>query len=673
MQSGSLESGPASPNAGFIQALAAKSLETIRLTEALSVSPGDAAARRALADQLAGLRQSAREFGLVHLVAAVTEALSRLEQDAFGPASLVTVRMLAWRYETLAAMPSQSGTHRLVEEGPAPTAASPRVSLRGRRVLVAEDEAEVRWFYVGVLREAGARVIEARDGVHALELARSDTPDLVLADTVMPRLDGLGLCAALRREPAFDGVPVVLLSRRVSAHDLLDRVSRVLEPLTRLDELLKSDREASGDLEELGVSGLLRATRRLRPNASIVLQDPWSLFDLELREGRIVDVTRTAIDGAVIQGAAAFPALVGMSSGRFIVTESPATERGEARESLDVSFGDATRRLGTLLSTMAAHPDCHVEVDEDLLGTYVRHAPVAVQRLVTRLAAGDPLHVLWESGAGSRGVVDAVLVTLARQGAIQNVRVPASAADPALVELPPGASPELIASEIRQDSATVADPIERENIRGQLAIAMHREPANQAAPRSHPIWRLNVGAGGESRELSSGFGREIQTTPRLLGLAFAILLSATVGFLLWRQAVPEGPPMVLPTVATVAVPAPAAYEQAEPEVAAAIPGSPSSDRGLSSFAGSLRAGVDSSLQVAGGQGVLELSGPDDVTVTVDGVDRGPLPVKLVLTQGRHAVRYRSAERSTYRFYYVKSGATRALRILTQAGGFVDAR
>ena len=636
----------------------------------LSVSPGDETAREALGEHLANLQQSAGELGLVHLEAALAEALSRLKQDSFGPASLVTVRMLAWRYETLAAMPSQSGTHRVQEEAAPPA----KVSLRGRRVLVAEDESEIRWFYVGVLREAGARVIEARDGLHAVELARGDTPDLVVADTVMPRLDGLGLCAALRREPALDGVPVVLLSRRVSAHELLDRVSRALEPLTRLEDLLKGEREATGDVEELGVSGLLRTTRRLRPNASIILQDPWSLFDLELYEGRIVDLARTAIDGAVTHGAAALPALVGMSSGRFIVAESAASQHGEARESLDASFVNETRRLGVLLSTMAAHPDCRVDLDQDVLGTYLRHSPIGVQRLITRLVAGEPLRVLWESGATSRSVVDAVLVTLARQGAIQDIRVPVVASDerPA-AEAFPGSNRELIASEIQQDSTSVADPIERENIRSQSAVAMHREPANHAPAWGHPIWRLNAGPGAGSRESGSGFGMEMQRTPRLLGLAFATLLSATVAFLIWGQVMPGGAPTGAPAVAPAPVPVQVAEEQAAPGAPAAMPTVPSSGRGLSAFAGTLRAGVDRSLEVAEGQGVLELSGPGDVSVEVDGVDRGALPATLVLDQGRHTVRYRTGARSTYRFYYVKSGATRSLSVLTQAGGLVDAR
>jgi hypothetical protein len=293
--------------------------------------------------------------------------------------------------------------------------------------------------------------------------------------------------------------------------------------------------------------------------------------------------------------------------------------------------------------------------------------------LITRLVAGEPLKVLWESGDGSKGVVDAVLVTLARQGAIQDVRLPVLASDegPA-AELLPGSSPELIGSEIQQDSVPVADSIERENIRAQFSVAMHREPANRGPARSHPIWRLGVGTAPGSRESGSGFSMEVPATPRLLGLAFAMLLLATVAFLIVRQAVPRG---TAPAVALVPVPveAPAPDEQALPALPEAVPASPLSRRQLSAFSGSLRAGVDPALEVTEGQGVLELIGPGDVSVEVDGVDRGVLPVTLVLDEGRYAVRYRTGSRSTDRFYYVKRGATRGLRVLTQAGGLVDAR
>ncbi|TNF61309.1 MAG: hypothetical protein EP303_05840 [Deltaproteobacteria bacterium] len=67
------------------------------------------------------------------------------------------------------------------------------------------------------------------------------------------------------------------------------------------------------------------------------------------------------------------------------------------------------------------------------------------------------------------------------------------------------------------------------------------------------------------------------------------------------------------------------------------------------------------------------TGPTDVRIAVDGIDKGTLPLTVVLEQGTHAVQYRVGGKSTYRFYYVKSDATRVLRVVTQPGGFVDAR
>ena len=683
-----------SRNANFIQDLAAKSLETVRLTEALSIAPEDEAARAALAQHLSELRRSAAELGFVHLDAAVSEALTRLEREVFGPASLRAVRVLAWRYEALAQLPGQSGTHPAISSTDEP-------SLRGRRVLVADDESEVRWFYVGVLREAGARVIEARDGVDALELAHAELPDVILADIVMPRLDGLALCAAVRRDPLLDGVPVVLLSWRddflhrmrelradaqgylrkeVPARQVLDRVLGVLEPLTRLEGELKSDREARGDLEELGVTRLLQAARRLRPNASIVLQDPWSLFDLELRGGRIVGLSRTAIDGAVTRGASALPALVGMSSGRFVASEQPSRDGDPEPESLDEAFIEATRRLGVFLNTIAAHPDCRIEFDPDVLGTYVRHSPVRVQRLVAALVAGGPPDVLWESGAGSRALVDALLITLARQGAIRDVTVREglSVESPA-AEPSTESALELNEPEIEQDSLSVSDPIERQNERVQSAVAMHREPANRAPSWSYPIWRLGTRLTQHGAESGSGFGVELQAAPRLFGLAFWVLLAATVAFLVWNQVLPVGAPVdSLPRTGPAIelsdpVEVRVTAERPAPEVPQAA--ASASAKGFDSLAsaGTVRMGVDLSLNATEGQGALELSGPDDVLVEVDGVDRGALPLMLVLDAGTHRVRYRLGAKSTDRFYYVKPGETRALQVVTQAGGFVDAR
>ncbi|WP_231748800.1 SpoIIE family protein phosphatase [Mycobacterium sp. M26] len=82
------------------------------------------------------------------------------------------------------------------------------------RVLVADDNADMREYLVRLLHNAGYQVDAVNDGREALERIRSDLPDLVVSDVMMPRLDGLSLVTALRAEARTVAVPVLLLSAR---------------------------------------------------------------------------------------------------------------------------------------------------------------------------------------------------------------------------------------------------------------------------------------------------------------------------------------------------------------------------------------------------------------------------------------------------------------------------
>jgi PAS domain S-box-containing protein len=81
------------------------------------------------------------------------------------------------------------------------------------RVLVADDNADMRQ-YLGRLLAGAYEVEQAADGKAALAAARERLPDLVLADVMMPELDGFGLLGGLRADPRTRTVPVVLLSAR---------------------------------------------------------------------------------------------------------------------------------------------------------------------------------------------------------------------------------------------------------------------------------------------------------------------------------------------------------------------------------------------------------------------------------------------------------------------------
>jgi signal transduction histidine kinase/DNA-binding response OmpR family regulator len=83
-----------------------------------------------------------------------------------------------------------------------------------RRVLLADDNADMRDYLKRILEQAGYVVEAVADGEAALRVAGAWKPDLVLTDAMMPRLDGFGLLRALRADPQLAAVPIVLLSAR---------------------------------------------------------------------------------------------------------------------------------------------------------------------------------------------------------------------------------------------------------------------------------------------------------------------------------------------------------------------------------------------------------------------------------------------------------------------------
>jgi len=103
------------------------------------------------------------------------------------------------------------------------------------RVLFVEDDPSVAQMYKLKLELDGYDVVVAPDGEKALELARSDRPDIVFLDIRLPKLDGFGVLEALRNEPKTERLPVVILSN-YSERELIDRGLR----LGALDYLIKT-------------------------------------------------------------------------------------------------------------------------------------------------------------------------------------------------------------------------------------------------------------------------------------------------------------------------------------------------------------------------------------------------------------------------------------------------
>lgn len=80
------------------------------------------------------------------------------------------------------------------------------------KVLLVDDDVDIRGLYADVFREGRFDVREANDGLEGLEMANQIVPDVIVSGIIMPRMDGFQLVEALRKNVATAGVPVVFLS-----------------------------------------------------------------------------------------------------------------------------------------------------------------------------------------------------------------------------------------------------------------------------------------------------------------------------------------------------------------------------------------------------------------------------------------------------------------------------
>jgi DNA-binding response OmpR family regulator len=87
------------------------------------------------------------------------------------------------------------------------------------KVLIADDQANMRQLVRLTLETGRFEIFEAPDGDAALALARRERPDLVFLDWTMPGLPGIEVCRALRDDPANDGMRIVMLTARSQPDD----------------------------------------------------------------------------------------------------------------------------------------------------------------------------------------------------------------------------------------------------------------------------------------------------------------------------------------------------------------------------------------------------------------------------------------------------------------------
>ena len=79
-------------------------------------------------------------------------------------------------------------------------------------ILTVDDSRTMREMLRLALTGAGYRVVQAEDGVHGLEVLAGEAPEVIITDINMPRMDGFGFIEAVRGDPRYRGVPILVLT-----------------------------------------------------------------------------------------------------------------------------------------------------------------------------------------------------------------------------------------------------------------------------------------------------------------------------------------------------------------------------------------------------------------------------------------------------------------------------
>ncbi len=138
------------------------------------------------------------------------------------------------------------------------------------RILIVEDEAPLAETVAYNLREEGYKVYVAPDGLSALELLKTEKPDIVLLDVMLPGIDGLEVCRLIRKE---SDVPVLMLTAKsreidkvvgleVGADDYITKPFGMMELIARVRAALRRSQRESQASEVLSSHGIEVDTAR---------------------------------------------------------------------------------------------------------------------------------------------------------------------------------------------------------------------------------------------------------------------------------------------------------------------------------------------------------------------------------------------------------------------------
>ncbi len=121
-----------------------------------------------------------------------------------------------------------------------------------KKILIAEDSPTILAIVKNILEQEGYSVITATDGQEALTKAKKESPDLIILDLMLPKIDGYKVCGMLKFDKNFSKIPIIILTARAGEEDKKmaadvkadEYIVKPFEPevfLPKVKKLLKED------------------------------------------------------------------------------------------------------------------------------------------------------------------------------------------------------------------------------------------------------------------------------------------------------------------------------------------------------------------------------------------------------------------------------------------------
>jgi DNA-binding response OmpR family regulator len=119
--------------------------------------------------------------------------------------------------------------------------------MERKRILLADDEEDIKTVVKYYLEQRGYEVLTAFDGLDAITMCEANKPDLLLLDVMMPVMNGFEVARRLKANPETSGIPIVMLSAASQADNIKegleagarDYIVKPFEP-AKLDEIIKA-------------------------------------------------------------------------------------------------------------------------------------------------------------------------------------------------------------------------------------------------------------------------------------------------------------------------------------------------------------------------------------------------------------------------------------------------